>query len=72
MINNSNKLGLEVAHRTKWDGYEIIEAFIIALEDANFHTESRRIAKTIYDMYKKDKGNSKAFMEFIAMYAGEN
>lgn len=31
-------LGILIAHWAEWDGERIIQAFLAALEDANFHT----------------------------------
>lgn len=37
------QLGIEIAAALKWDGQQIIEAFLAALTDANFHEEKKKI-----------------------------
>jgi hypothetical protein len=38
-------LGIAIAHHFDWGGEPIIEAFIAALEDANFHSMCAEIAE---------------------------
>ena len=42
---DADGLGLMVAHYFKWDGQQIVEAFLGALEDANFHTLRAQIVE---------------------------
>jgi hypothetical protein len=37
-VSDADCLGVLVAHWARWDGAAICEAFLSALEDANFHT----------------------------------
>ena len=42
-----NGLGILIANHYEWDGVRIMKAFAIALEDANFSTESATICNWI-------------------------
>lgn len=43
------EIGIDIAHHFKWDGTQIVEAFIAALTDANHHT----LAKQIEQLYNE-------------------
>jgi len=44
-IAESEGLGLIISKYFKWDGVRIVQAFLSALEDANFHTERDKVEK---------------------------
>ena len=48
-VSDAEALGCVVAHWAKWDGAKIMEAFLSALEDANFHT----LRKQIEELWEK-------------------
>jgi hypothetical protein len=39
----AEEIGIDIARHFEWDGRKIMEAFIAALTDANFHTEAKAI-----------------------------
>jgi phosphopantetheinyl transferase len=39
----AEEIGIDIARHFKWDGRQIMEAFLAALTDANFHTEAKAI-----------------------------
>jgi len=47
-------LGLLIAHYFEWDGLAILKTFFYALEDANFHKESKTIQGMINDLEKEE------------------
>ena len=46
---DADALGLMVASWAHWDGVQICEAFLSALEDANFHTLRAKLAPIIQE-----------------------
>jgi hypothetical protein len=46
-VSDAEALGVIVAQWAEWDGNKIIEAFLAALEDANFHTEREQIEELL-------------------------
>jgi hypothetical protein len=44
---DSQALGILISKFFEWDGVEIMKAFSSALEDANFHTENKIVARMI-------------------------
>ncbi len=48
------RLGIEISHRLKWAGDDILKVLYSALEDANFHNENE-IVRAMIDAL--DKGN---------------
>jgi hypothetical protein len=72
MINDKSGMqdfGCSIAQTTKWDGLKIMKAFIYALEDSNFHSENKVIAKAVYEMYKNESWVNQEFKNFLAIYA---
>lgn len=50
-VSDAEVMGLIISRHFEWDGIRIMETFVSALEDANFHTESAIVA----DMLTKEK-----------------
>ena len=44
---DSDALGVLIAHHFEWDGMAILQTFYSALEDANFHTECEEVQRMI-------------------------
>jgi hypothetical protein len=42
-VTDAECLGIALAHWADWDGVKIVEAFLSALEDANFHDLREKI-----------------------------
>ena len=41
--DDSETVGIAIAHWADWDGIKIVEAFLTALTDANFHTLAAKV-----------------------------
>ena len=50
---NTNELGFDLAKKLAWNGVAILQVARAALEDANFHTESR-IIHALIEMYDRE------------------
>ena len=46
-ITDADACGILLAHHFEWDGAQILEAAVSALEDANFHRESEKVQELL-------------------------